>query len=302
MTTLLVITLVIVFIATIVVVAMHPARTLQSRFELQRLHNEPVLRRERLLGGVLALQRVMVLLLVAILAVTTLLLLGSWSVLALPVGVLLIVVFARVGMVTKWASRFYKKHEPRLLRFIERNAWTRILMLPSDKPSHDQKLESQEQLLHLVEASSVFSQDQLAIIRHGLSWHTAKVSDSMQPRGAIVSVKHNELLGPLVLDDLHKSGHGQFPVIRGTIDTVVGILSIAELFDVAGSVASHTAEKAMSRQVVYVAADDTLPTALELLQKSKQHMLIVTDKDGKTVGLLTLADITGSLLGKTGVK
>jgi putative hemolysin len=120
----------------------------------------------------------------------------------------------------------------------------------------------------------------------------------MTKRKDIVSVKHTELLGPLVLDDLHRSGYTRFPVMRGTIDTVTGILDISQLLDVTVTKRSETVEKSMTSEVLHVEADEPLPVALDLLQKSHQHMLIVVDSDGKTAGLVTLSDITGSLLGK----
>lgn len=302
MTTLLVIVWLVLLMLTVFAVAIHPTRTKRSRFELNRLRDEQALRRERLIGSLMAVHRVAIFLLIAALAVVTVVLYGWWSVLVVVTEIIVIAPIARTKLVGQWANRFYQAHEDRLLKFVEANAWLGLCMLPVDRVPADQKLESQEQLLHLVESSSVLTGDQLLIVKHGLNWHTTKVGDIMQPRQAIVSVKQSELLGPLVLDDLHKSGHGQFPVVKGSLDTVVGILSITELIESVGSAHSPTAGKVMSQQVVYVAIQDTLPQALHLLQKSKQHMVIVKDTDGKTVGLVTLADITGSLLGKTGVE
>lgn len=302
MTTLLVIVWLILFALTIMLLAVRLKRTTHSRFELNRLKDEATLRRERLLGCLFALRRVVVLACVAAGSIVTVSVFAGWSALVLPVMLGVAIFIARVRIVSRLANKLFNRYEPLLLRYIEKNAWLGVFMLPGDHVPNDQKLDSIEHLQHLVESSAVLSDEQLRIVRHGLQWHQTPVSEVMIPRDHIVSVKHSELLGPLVLDDLHKSGHSQFPVTKNGIDNVVGLLDITESLEVTSARESQKVEDRMSSRVVRVSAHDPLPQALELLQKSKQHMVVVTDDEGKTVGLVTLADITGSLLGKTGVK
>ncbi len=300
MTTLVVILWVAVLIGMLLVLAMRPERTRHSRSELQRRGDEAVLRRERLLGDVLALKRI-----VSGLLLVGLVLLGIalWQAMGVVVS---LGVWLVAGAVARWkplhrqAMRLYVAMEPRLLRTVEVVPALGWLFRTGNYVSHEQRLESTDHLLRLVEtAGHVLSEDQQEIIRKGIHWHETPISSVMTATKDIFSVKHGELLGPLVLDDLHKSGHDRFPVIRGTIDTVVGILDITDLLDVSVGRRSETAGKAMSHKVVKIMADDTLPEALALLRKSRQHMLIVTDNEGKTAGLVTLTDITRSLLGKS---
>ena len=57
---------------------------------------------------------------------------------------------------------------------------------------------------------------------HSLSFDNEKVSSVMTPRNEIKTIKKSEILGPLVLDDLHKTGHSRFPVIDGDVDNSYG--------------------------------------------------------------------------------
>lgn len=302
MITLLVIVGAALFVLFVLLLAVRPKRTSQSRFELKRLNDVQALKRERLLGGFFSLRRIVILLVLGVMAMLAVTIFGGWASLVVPIVVFIAVALARTQLAAGSALRIYSNHEQAILRIIEKNPWLGIFMLPGDRVPRDQHLESVEQLLHLIESSSFLSQDQLSIIKRGLSWHETTVGSIMVPRQQVVSVKHTELLGPLVLDDLHKSGHSQFPVIHKSLDNVVGLLDITELLEVTAKHTSQKAEDSMSVRVVHIPKDETLPQALALLQKSKQHMLLVTGSEGKTVGLLTLADITGSLLGKTGVE
>lgn len=302
MTTLLVILWALLIALLLALLALRPRRTTHSRYELNRLQDEVQLRRERLLGNVFALRRILILFFVAMASMIAFTVSGGWAVIGMILILLIVVLSARIQLVVRAVNRFYVKHEESLLRFVEKTPWLGILMLPGDHVPRDQRLESTQQLLHLITSSSLLSDEQQIIVEHGLTWHETTVKSIMVPRERIVSVKKTELLGPLVLDDLHKSGHSQFPVMHKSLNTIVGILDITDSLEVTSAKSSQRAEDVMSTRVIHVSAQDTLPQALALLQKSKQHMLIVTGTDGTTVGLATLADITRSLLGETGVK
>ena len=299
MTTLLVIVWVIAAVFLIIILAMRPERTRHSLSELRRRDNQPLIRREKLLGDVLAVRRIVTGLLLVVLVLVGL---AAWQSVGVIATILLWLIagaVSRLKFIHTSSMKLYGRMEPSLLSAVERVSLIGWLFKTEKYAAHDQKLESPEHLLHLVGSSgSVLSDAQRMIITRGLTWHTTPVSSVMIKAKNIVSIKHSELLGPLVLDDLHRSGHTRFPVVRGTIDNVVGMLDISQLLDVTVGKRSETAEKTMLPQVLHIESDEPLPVALELLQKSHQHMLIVVDDEGKTTGLVTLSDITGSLLGK----
>lgn len=286
-------------VGLLLVSAFRPKRTQHSWHELQRRGDKVVIRREHLLDDILGLRRVTVgLLLVALVLIG----MALWQTMGVVIS---LGIWLVAGALSRWkpfhhqAMRLYDNIEPRLLHTVESAPLLGSLFRTDTYVPHDQKLESVEQLLQLVDAADhVLSADQQDIIRRGVAWYETTVGTIMTPAKDIFSIKHTELLGPLTLDDLHRSGHTRFPVIRSNIDTVLGVLDITSLLEVSTVRRSETAEKAMVPIIPKIDSDELLPMALTLLQKSRQHMLIVIDRDGKTVGLLTLADVTGALLGK----
>lgn len=303
MTTLVAILFGVLAVAYVLVVAIRPVRTTHSIFELKRRGDEATLRRERLLGTVGAV-RLCLLALLAVLAAAAAI--AAWQGLGVLAAIALVVIavpVSRIGLLARYVAKRYAAVEPWLLTTLEKWPLITWVTLETKHPLRDQRLESPEHLLHLVETSGqVLDDAQRIIITNGVHWHTTPVSDVMTLRTAVQSVKVGELLGPLVLDDLHRSGHNRFPVVRKGLDAVVGILDITDLLDLSASKSTPTAEEVMSPQAPRIEADEPLPSALAMLQQSRQHMLVVVDGDGKTVGLVTLADVTRSLLGKTGVK
>ena len=286
-------------IALMAVMAIRLVRTRHSWFELERRGDTHVMRRETLLSDILAFRRFAVVVCIIVLSALSVILWGWWGIFATGVAVLLCVHLGRAAFIYKRVNTFYKKHEPKLLDTAERFSIVGTLLGAERVLPADQRLESTEQLLHLVEsAGHILTTDQQNIISRGLVWHSITVDSVMTPHEHIVSIRHSELLGPLVLHDLHESGHTVFPVIKKDLDHVIGTVDIAEFLQVDKTKSSHTAEKVMVPNVLTVAEDTLLPEALQLLVSSRQPFLIVATADGTTTGLVTLRDVLDALLGK----
>jgi CBS domain containing-hemolysin-like protein len=299
MTTLLVIIWVVLVVMLTLLIVIKPQRTKHSWFELEHRHDDDVMRREKLLGDVMALRRFVDAVLVAIVAVIAVMLWQWWGVVAMFVVLLLMAPLARLRPLSHMAARLYNSQEERLLRLVERLPLLGWLLRSDHWVPHDQRLESTDHLIHLVElAGHIVTQDQQRLIKNGLGWHNATAGSVMTLRDDIVSVPYTELLGPLVLHDLHQTGYTIFPVVKKDIDHVVGVLDIVELLQVDKTKRSQTAEKAMLTEVPTIAIDATLPVALDLLLETHSPFLIVSADDGSTAGLLTLGDILVALLGK----
>ena len=274
-------------------------RTHRSRFELKRQGEVAILRHEKLFDHVAALRQLGALVLLIITTTLAIAIWNWWGSVIMIATLLVIMMLSRVGFIAGIGYRLYHRIEQHVLALVENYPLVDWFTGARPKTPQDQKIESIEHLEYLIELSgAVLSHDQRTIIEHGLHWHTTTVKSIMVRAKDIHSIKHSELLGPLVLDDLHRSGHDRFPVIRGTIDTIIGMLDISQLLDVSSGKSSETAEKVMSSEVLRIESDETLPGALDMLQKSHLHMLVVVDSEGKTAGIVTLADITASLLGK----
>jgi magnesium and cobalt transporter len=120
----------------------------------------------------------------------------------------------------------------------------------------------------------------------------------MTPRGVIDTIGKKELLGPLVLDDLHKTGHSRFPVTDGDIDHIVGVLHIQDLLVLDARQRSATAEKAMEPRVFYIREDQTLDHALTAFLRTRHHLFVVVNEFRETVGIVSLEDVIETLLGR----
>jgi CBS domain containing-hemolysin-like protein len=118
----------------------------------------------------------------------------------------------------------------------------------------------------------------------------------MTPRSVVDTVAKGELLGPLTLDVLYKTGHSRLPVIDSDIDHVVGILYVQDLL-VVGEKKTPTAAEAMDSKVFYIREDQTLQHALGAFLKTRHHLFVVVNEYRETVGVVSLEDVIEALIG-----
>lgn len=279
-----------------------------SRFELERrsragdeqARND--LHREQLRHDVVALQRLVsaiVLVLVVIVAV------WLWGV--GPGGLVAMIValfyhaLAKIPLVHQLSQRVYERFERDVLQLIERYPLvTRLTRLPLGD-TRPVELHSREELIHMVETShGVIKPDEKQLVLHGLTFGDRQVKEIMTPRSVVDVVKASELLGPLVLDELHKTGHSRFPVIGADIDHIVGMLYLHDILTIDTS-KKHTArvETAMTKKVFYIHEDQTLGHALSAFITTHHHLFVVINSARETVGLLSLEDVVEALIGRT---
>ena len=114
----------------------------------------------------------------------------------------------------------------------------------------------------------------------------------------IEAISRSELLGPLVLDELHKKGHSRFPVIDKDLDDIVGVLKMRDVLTL-DTTRKHTSkvETAMKTEVFYIHEDQTLAHALNAFITTHHHLFIVVNEFRETVGILTLEDVIEALIG-----
>lgn len=305
-TSLVVITTV-VFLLLLIISGIRPSRTPLSSFELERRDQagdsqaKAALRRDQLIPDVISLQRVISALLLVVAVLLSVATFG-WLVGTL-VGLVVALEYgaiARLAIIQRRFQRLYERFEPPLLAIIPKHPYIFKLLrsVPQETQDVFRSIDSRQELQHLVSQSgAILSPDEKKLIVHSLSFSDQLVSTIMTPRSMIDSIKKSEFLGPLTLDELHKTGHSRLPVINGDIDHIIGMLQLQSLLalDIKRSM---TAEKAMEPRVFYIREDQTLQHALAAFLRTHHHLFVVVNEFRETVGLLALEDVIEALLGR----
>ena len=117
----------------------------------------------------------------------------------------------------------------------------------------------------------------------------------MTPRRDVVGIDV-EWDASRILEALTGSTHSRYPVFRGSIDHVEGIVQAKDLLDAQISGKAIDIEGAMKKVEV---VPDTAPalSVLELLRRSPIHMVVVVDEYGSVEGIVTAVDILTAIVG-----
>lgn len=135
---------------------------------------------------------------------------------------------------------------------------------------------------------------EIDIALHALRFGDDAVGQHMVPRRQVRAVSADDPLGPVLMDELHASGHSRFPVYEDKKDNIVGILFLRDLVNAkhGGLIASR-----MKKHVSYVHEDQSLQDALQAILKTHQQMYVVVNSFEEYVGIITIEDILETILG-----
>jgi CBS domain containing-hemolysin-like protein len=129
-----------------------------------------------------------------------------------------------------------------------------------------------------------------------MSFNDRRVADLMRPKSEIVFVKSTEILGPLVLDRLYKSGFTNFPVVDSH-EHIKGIIHTEALNSLAIKKAER-ADKYMDKGVSYLHQSDTLAQAVSEIERTNSYYFLVLDENNNLTGFFTTEMLLSYLLGK----
>lgn len=125
---------------------------------------------------------------------------------------------------------------------------------------------------------------------------TKVVKDIMTSKRKVVVVKPSAILGPIVLSDLQKTGHGFFPVVDKDAEPE-GILDISDISDIQSAKQQGRVRDIMSSQLVWVEEDTSLAELIQAFLQEKQYLMLVRNLNGDFTGIVTIADLMKQLIG-----
>jgi CBS domain containing-hemolysin-like protein len=139
----------------------------------------------------------------------------------------------------------------------------------------------------------------LRIANGALTFGDKTVSSVMTPRRKIKFVEAGDTIGPMVMDELHKSGHSRFPVVKdspkATTPDIVGTLYLK---DIIGHEGGGRIKDLARKDVYYINEDSNLRQALSAFLKTHHHMLIVVNSFEEVIGVLSIEDVLEQIIGE----
>lgn len=168
--------------------------------------------------------------------------------------------------------------------------WSRVLglLLPTRAVTRPTDLRS---IWREGAAVGLRADDELILVGGVMAFSVRPVREVMTPRTDIVAIEENA-----PLEDIRavfaQSGYSRIPVIRGTLDDIVGMLHAFDLFKL------HPGDPLPVRPVAVTPASRSCGDLLLDMQRERRHLAVVIDEFGGTLGLATLEDLLEELVGE----
>ena len=157
-----------------------------------------------------------------------------------------------------------------------------------------------EDLVRLLDHQQQFSEnripkDEIAMLQQALVFTTRRVSDVALSKHSVKLLNSSDAIGPVLIDDLHKSGRNWFLVYEGKRDHLIGTLYLRDLVHLnrGGTIAD-----VMRPELYYVHESYTLFQVWQAFVLTSHHVFIVVNDSEEFVGIVTIEDALKQLLGE----
>ncbi len=203
---------------------------------------------------------------------------------------------------TLWVSHplrlFYMVFRPAI--YLLNHSANLVLKMIGIRPVSEQELTHSEEEIRLLLAdgkkSGVIDATEYKLIENIFNFTETTAREIMMPRTEIfaLDVEH-DLQSNIKL--AIESGYTRIPVYRGSLDAVVGILYMKDLFKVDREDSNLDLEKIL-RPVFFVPETTSINRLMQDFLQQRVHMGIVIDEFGGTSGLVTLENIIERIVGQ----
>ncbi len=188
-----------------------------------------------------------------------------------------------------------------LIWILQRSTEVVLLALGLQPPGAEDSVHSEAELRMLVSQSTEhgeIEQQEQEMLYKVFDFADKEVSNVMVPRPEVVALSI-DLPPEQCLEAVMDSPYTRYPVYRETLDNVVGILHVRDLFGALRDRGMHEVKiEDLVRPAHIVPETKDLAALLTEFRRTNQHMAIVVDEYGEMEGIATLEDLLEEIVGE----
>lgn len=164
------------------------------------------------------------------------------------------------------------------------------------KQGDDVSEEDVKALIARAAGTGVFTPQELKLFQRTMRAGDLAVRDLMVSRKDIIWIDEDEHIDTIrVL--VGTSPHSHFPVCKGSLDQVVGVVHIKDLIAYGLLAGRDFKVTAVAHTPLFVPESMPALRLLDQFQQTRNHFAFVVDEYGGTLGMLTFNDVTRAIVG-----
>ena len=169
------------------------------------------------------------------------------------------------------------------------------LLPDAEEDDSDAAIEELHTMIDMAENEDVLDEDASELVSAAIDFADIAASEVMTARVDIVAIDIDDPWEE-ILHTIDTSPFSRIPVYEDSVDHVIGILSLNRFLK-----AMIDQEKVEIRRLLlptcYVYKTMKLPAVLSSLRNAQQHLAVVTDEYGGTLGVVSMEDVLEQIVG-----
>ncbi len=162
--------------------------------------------------------------------------------------------------------------------------------------SDDDAVEELTSIIETAEDESVLDEDRSELVQAAIDFSDIMASEVMTARVDMLALDIEDDWDEL-LKTIDESPYSRLPVYEDGVDNIIGVLYLNHFLKaLAGDEKPDI--RSLLMPVCYVYKTMKLPAVLSELRRAKQHLAVVVDEYGGTLGVLSMEDVLEQLVGE----
>ena len=162
--------------------------------------------------------------------------------------------------------------------------------------SDDDAVEELSSIIETAEDESVLDEDRSELVQAAIDFSDIMASEVMTARVDMLALDIEDDWDEL-LKTIDESPYSRLPVYEDGVDNIIGVLYLNHFLKaLAGDEKPDI--RSLLMPVCYVYKTMKLPAVLSELRRAKQHLAVVVDEYGGTLGVLSMEDVLEQLVGE----
>jgi len=164
----------------------------------------------------------------------------------------------------------------------------------SEKKGHHITEQEILAMMKLGEAEGTIEKDEREMVREVFEFDETLVQEILTPKTKIVFIQENAPIKELIEKSI-KNGFSRFPVFKKDHDEIVGMVHVKDTLVIENK---NLPVKIIVRPILKINYHTKADDVLREMKRKKIHLALLQDRDGKTLGLVSMEDLIEEIFGE----
>ncbi len=155
-------------------------------------------------------------------------------------------------------------------------------------------------MVEVVEEEGEIKEEEKEYITNIFEFDDTACSEIMTPRADMFAIDYSQQIN---IEKILQTGYSRIPVIEDSIDNIIGILHVKDLFSSFHKACDEKDDatldvKLIMKKPYFIPESKKLDSLLQDFKQKKNHIAVVVDEHGGVAGIVTLEDVVEEIIGE----